>query len=221
MSGAHYPLEPHGAFFDPLPPPLDVGLPNLDDSRGGRKHRHRAQEPSEACLEHLEDCVEKLAKVAGVDHKAHMKSIVLKRPSARLLKRPAAAAVPVAKVAKVAKVPVLDAHSALVKKCIDFIEGSVTKESTHARQDDADNLATVYSSVQRDIFVALIKVKRPKTKTVCICTGVQFGSKTQALAAAAVLRDLWNVGATAVHLQMVKNSGLLFGCKCGKIVEVS
>ena len=204
-------------FFDPLPSPLPIGLP--------QKAPHGIGLPPQ-CTD-IEEVLAKLeSDKEAVNPKDHMKSV---KAHATAMKRPASA-VPLVQakpkksagpaaygvvengvedpeevlINNVSLAPEVE-HKLALMKCIDVCSGPLVN----------DQQGKIVESTQRGTYICQIKDLKAK-RMICMVTDKQFGSKERAKRAADVLQELFLMGVGPADLQMANASGGLFGVSCGK-----
>ena len=69
-------------------------------------------------------------------------------------------------------------------------------------------------SHQRGTYIVQVVDRK---QVICQVTDIQFGSAARADAAAAVLCELYSMGASRADLQRCKLAGCLFGVRCGQM----
>ena len=238
-----YPL----GFGSPLPPGLSIGMPtaavaaSLPPAMGKvaasraalqlSQPAKRKAAASAARAVRASSAPDAAALLVSLDAepqyvaRAHFaKLAAMKRPAAapaagpaKVLKRPAAApAAPPAAPADLPAEAALGAFPALVagetehvaslRKCLDVCV------------DEPDPTARTFrlvTSMQRGTHHVQLYCAK---KCVVQVTDKQFGSAARADAAAAVLAELFEMGASAADLQRCKNNGCILGVKCGKSI---
>ena len=200
------------AFFAALPDSLPIGLPKLS-------HKSRAPVDLDFLVGDLAaepDHVTKKFQRSRIKH-------ILKRP-AGMLKRPAAAletegqpdeqpteeeGIPDEQPAEAESIPKLTLdHAAAFAKCLEAC-------TDPKRAKPFPKASRLKAGVQRSIYICQVY---QGSQQVCMTSAHAFGDKTLAFAAAKVLKDVWDAGHSKEDLQRCKNSGSLFGVRCGNVL---